>query len=305
MAGAVDLAAVKARADAVARAAAQPAEPIAGGVVDVTDATFQAEVIDRSMQVPVLIDLWATWCGPCRQLSPVLERLAGAAGGSWVLAKIDVDANPAIAQALRVQSIPTVYAAIGGQLVPGFQGALPEPQVREFVDAVLAAAAQAGLSGPVGAPADPDGMDGAAPEGAEPPGDPRFNAAEQAIADGDFALAAERYQAILDAEPANAEAVAALGQVRLLARVDGLEAGAVARADAAPDEVEAQLAAADYEFAGGAVDAALRRLVGAVQRMAGDGREAARARLVEYFDLLGPEDPRVGPARRELARALF
>src|SRR6201996_1748313 len=184
-------------------------------VIDVTEETFQAEVLDRSFQVPVLLDLWAEWCEPCKQLSPTLERLATAAGGSWVLAKIDVDANPRISQALQVQSIPTVFAVLGGQLVPGFQGALPEAQVREFVNAVLQAGSQAGLSGPPPAP----GADEAdAP--AEEPSDPRFDAAEQALGEGDYALAAQRYQAILDAEPASTEAGLALRQVRLLERID-------------------------------------------------------------------------------------
>ena len=184
MAGAVDLAAVKARSEAAARAAEAPPPQPGASVVDVTEATFQAEVIDRSFQVPVLIDLWADWCQPCKQLSPVLEKLAAEGNGAWVLAEIDVDANPRISQALQVQSIPTVFAVIGGQLAPGFQGALPEPQVREFVAAVLEAAQQAGLTG---APAAPEG---AAMEGAlepEPAGDPRFVAAEEALEGGDYA----------------------------------------------------------------------------------------------------------------------
>src|SRR6476620_2323611 len=123
MAGAIDLAAVKARSEAAARAADAPA-PVAGQfVVDVTEATFQAEVLDRSFQVPVLIDLWADWCQPCKQLSPVLERLAEAGGGAWVLAKVDVDANPRIRQAFGVQSVPTVVAVVAGQPVDGFSGA--------------------------------------------------------------------------------------------------------------------------------------------------------------------------------------
>jgi len=295
LAGAVDLAAIKARSDAAARAADAPA---AGEhVVEVTEATFQAEVIDRSFQVPVLIDLWADWCEPCKQLSPILEKLANEAAGSWVLAKIDTEANPRIAQALQVQSIPAVYAVIGGQLVPGFQGALPEPQVREFIGAVLSAAQQANLSGaaPGDAPATPD----------EAPADPRFDAAEQALQDGDFAVAAQRYQAILDAEPANTEAALALRQVALLQRVEKLDASAVARADAAPDDIEAQLAAADYALASNDADAAFRRLLAAFRRTSADERDAVRDRLVEYFDILGPDDPRVGPARRELANALF
>jgi putative thioredoxin len=141
MSGAVDLAAIKARAEAAGR---QPAGAPAGGtsggsdhVVDVTEATFQAEVLERSLQVPVVVDLWAEWCGPCKQLSPVLERLAAAGAGAWVLAKVDIDANQRIAQAFGVQSIPMVVAVVGGQPVDAFNGALPEPQVREWISSLL------------------------------------------------------------------------------------------------------------------------------------------------------------------------
>jgi putative thioredoxin len=301
MSGAVDLAAVKARSEAAARAAEAPAPSPGSYVVDVTEATFQSEVLDRSFQVPVLIDLWADWCQPCKQLSPILERLANAAGGAWVLAKVDVDANPRISQALQVQSIPSIFAVIGGQLIPGFQGALPEPQVREFVDAVLAAAHEAGLPGADSAPE----RDQAVPEAPQPPEDPRFAAAEDALEAGDYALAAERYQVILDQEPANQQAALALGQVRLLERLESVDRTAGQRADAAPGDVDAQLAAADLAFAENDVDGALRRLLGAVGRLAGDDRERVRTRLLEFFDLLGPDDPRVPAARRELARALF
>src|SRR3954452_8786021 len=139
MAGAVDLAAVKARSDAAARAqtapapsAAVPAGAPGSAVVDVTEATFQAEVLDGSFQVPFVLALWAEWCGPCKQLPPVLERLATEGGGSWVLAKVDVDANPVLAQGLRVQGIPAVKAVWQGQLVAEFSGAIPEEQAWEF-----------------------------------------------------------------------------------------------------------------------------------------------------------------------------
>jgi putative thioredoxin len=298
MSGAVDLAAVKARSEAAARAADNATPAPGGSVVEVTEATFQAEVIDRSFQVPVLIDLWADWCQPCKQLSPILERLAAEAGGTWILAKIDVDANPRISQALQVQSIPTVFAAIGGQLVPGFQGALPEPQVREFVGALVKAASQAGLSGAVA-----DATDEAT--AAEVPVDPRFSEAEAALEAGQFDLAAKRYQAILDAEPANTEAALALRQVRLLDRLQDIDPKLVARAETAPDDVPAQLAAADYALSRSDVDGALGRLLGLVRRVSGEDRDAVRERLIEYFDLLGPDDPRVAPARRALANALF
>jgi putative thioredoxin len=294
LSGAVDLAAVKARSEAAARAADAPVPTTGEYVIDVTEATFQAAVIDRSFQVPVLMDLWADWCQPCKQLSPILERLANEAAGQWVLAKVDTEANPRIAQALQVQSIPTVYAVIGGQLVPGFQGALPEPQVREFVAAVLQAAEQANLTGP-----------GGATPPAEVPDDPRFDAAEQALAQGDYDTAAKNYQSILDAEPGNIDAAVALRQIALLQRVDKLDPTSVAKADANPDDVGGQLAAADYALSAGDVDGAFARLLATLRRVRGDERDTVRDRLVEYFEILGPDDPRVAPARRALASALF
>ncbi len=298
MGGAIDLAAVKARSEAAARAAEAPPPPAGAWVVDVSEETFQAEVLDRSFQVPVLIDLWADWCQPCKQLSPVLEKLANESEGRWVLAKIDVDANPRISQALKVQSIPSVFAVLGGQLVPGFQGALPEAQVREFIVAVLQAGQEAGLTG--AAP-----VAEAEPAAADEPSDPRFVAAEDALQDGDYATAAARYQEILDAEPANAEALLALRQVRLLERIDAIDPAVVARAATEPDNVEAQLAAADDELGGNQIDAAFQRLLALVRRTSGDERDQVRDRLLEYFELIGSDDPHVPPARKALTNALF
>jgi putative thioredoxin len=299
MSGAVDLGAIKARSDAAARAATQPPRPVDSTVIDVSEESFQAEVIDRSFQVPVLIDLWADWCQPCKQLSPILEKLAAESAGTWLLAKIDVDANPRISQALQVQSIPTVFAVIGGQLVPGFQGALPEPQVREFVAAVLQAGQEAGLTGAV-----PVSDEEATTEPVEV-ADPRLVAAEAALDEGDFAGAAAQYEAILASEPANADAGLALRQVRLLERTATADASVVTTADAKPDDVAAALAAADYELMGQELDAAFARLLGLLRRTSGDERNAVRDRLVEYFELIGPDDPRVTRARRDLTNALF
>ena len=301
MAGAVDLAAVKARSEAAARAAEAPPPSASALVIDATEASFQTDVLDRSFQVPVLLDLWAEWCEPCKQLSPVLEKLAREADGAWILAKIDVDSNQRLAQALQVQSIPSVFAVIGGQLVPGFQGALPESQLREFIGAVLQAGQEAGLTGAVPVAAEAE-KESAVPE---PPADPRFTAAEDAIEAGDYAQAAAAYEAILASEPANLDAKLALLQVHLLQRIEHLDPTVIARADAATGDVTLALDAADLTLAGGDVEGALRRLLATLRTTSGDDRDLVRGRLVEYFDLLGPDDPRVPGARRDLATALF
>ena len=315
MAGAVDLSGLRARAEArpAAGAPAAPpgpgpdgggagAAPPAGAVVDVTEATFQAEVVERSMDVPVVVDLWAEWCQPCKQLSPVLEKLAAEGGGAWVLAKVDVDAAPQISQLFEVQSIPTVVVVAGGQPVTSFSGAQPEPQLRNWIAQLLdalrermpgiAAAEAAAAGAPVDAPA-------------ELPEDPRFTAAEDALDRGDYAAAASAYEAILAAEPANAEAAAALAQVRFVARAEQTDPSAIARADAAPDDLDAQLAASDAEVAGNRVEAAFDRLVRTAGRTGGEERDRVREHLVGLFELFAPDDPRVTAARRALARVLF
>src|SRR6202167_1723249 len=149
--GAVDLGARQAGAQR-RQQTAQPDGSGASGdgvVIEVTEQTFNTDVVERSRTTPVIIDLWADWCGPCKQLSPVLEKLATEADGRWVLAKVDVDAEPRLGQAVQIQSIPTVVAVIGGQPVPLFQGAVPEAQVREVIDEVLKVATANGVDGRV------------------------------------------------------------------------------------------------------------------------------------------------------------
>src|SRR5580704_5488495 len=158
--GAVDLGARQAAAQRRQQAAQSPSQPgspgpssPAGGglVIDVNEETFNTDVVERSRTTPVIMDLWAELCGPCKQLSPVLEKLAAEAGGQWILAKVDVDANPQLSAALQVQSIPMVVAVLGGQLVDGFLGAMPEAQVRQWIDQVLAVAEKMGMPVPGGA----------------------------------------------------------------------------------------------------------------------------------------------------------
>jgi putative thioredoxin len=305
MSGAIDLSALKARAESTPRRDAPGVPPASGEgswILDVTEKSFQADVVDRSMQVPVLVDLWASWCGPCKQLSPLLERLAKAGGGAWILAKVDVDANPRIAQLFAVQSIPTVIAIAAGQPVDAFAGAQPEPQLKQWISALLDAlrdrlpgirAAEQGATGEVAGQSELE------------PEDPRFTAAQAALEAGEFDRAESAYQQILSVEPANEQAKLGLAQVRFLVRAESVDPSAVAKADAAPEDVQAQIDAADAEMAAGTPEQAFERLVAAVQRLSGEDCNRARARLVELFELFPADDPRVTSARRALARALF
>jgi putative thioredoxin len=297
--GAVDLAALAAQRAAEERAQARAlerdtsSEGTAPVIIDVTEQTFQVDVVEASMIVPVVLDFWATWCQPCTQLSPILERFAENDAGAWILARIDVDAAQQLATAAQVQSIPTVHVVWQGQLVPGFTGALPEAQVREFLDQVI------GLTGPSAA-----GGPGA--DIADPVADPHLDAAADALEAGDFDAAEAAYRALLDARPGDPDGRAGLATVALLRRTEGLvPTAALDQAAARPDDATAQLAAADLQFAAGGIDEAFDRLVAAVRRTSGSDRDALRARLVELFDLLPPDDPRLARARSALASALF
>jgi putative thioredoxin len=246
-------------------------------VVDVTEATFETEVLARSHQVPVVVDFWAAWCGPCRVLGPLLERLADADDGAWQLAKVDVDSNPRLASAFRVQGIPAVHAFRDGRHVAEFVGALPEDQVRAWL-------AQLG----------PSKADLAVDEGAR---------AEER---GDLAAAAEAYRQALREEPGHAEARSALERVELELRVSTLDEPSLrARVAADPSDVDAATGLADLEAARGRLEPAFDLLLDSVRRSAGDARDVARTHLLRLLATLPADDPRAMAARRSLSLALF
>lgn len=288
MYGAVDLSALK-----------EPAAPSSAGqpgsfVQDVTDATFTA-VMETSKSVPVVIDLWAEWCQPCKTLGPILEKLAAEYAGRFLLAKVDVDANPQIAQAFQVQSIPMVVGLVGAQPVPLFQGAYPEAQIRQVLDQLLQVAAQNGVTGTLSAaPAEA--------EPAEPELPPLHAEGLAALERGDFQAAEDAYRAAIKENPGDTEAASALKQVELWRRLEGKDPVELVKA-AVDGDLESQLAAADAEFASMMLDKAFARLLGIV-RAGGEDREPARARLIEFFDMIGSH-PEVTKARRELASALY
>lgn len=307
MAGAVDLSALKARSEAANRPQS-PGGGAAGGqaspwVVEATEQGFQNDVLEKSLEIPVVIELWASRYPREEQLSAELERLAANGGGAWVLARVDIDASPRIAQAFGVQQVPMVVVVVGGQPVDAVNGAMPDAQAAQWVTSLLDALRE---RMPAIAEGEARATTGDEPEEpAEEPEDPRFTAAEDALEQGDYAAAEAAYEAILNVEPANEQATAALAQVRFLARAEQADPSAVARADAAPDDVDAQLAAADAQVAGDQVEAAFERLVATVARTGGEDRDRAREHLVGLFELFPADDPRVSTARRALARALF
>jgi putative thioredoxin len=261
-------------------------------VLDVSEATFNDDVVEQSKRVPVVIDFWAGWCGPCKQLSPILEKLAAEGNGSWVLAKIDVDANPMLAQAAQVQGIPAVKAVVNGQIVGEFTGAMPEAQVRGWITELLAMAGSA----PGAAPAEDDAEE-------TPALAPELTAAQEALRRGDIAAAQSAYEAYLSSHPADATAKQGLALTRLLLRAESYDVDALSGAPSG--DLDVALAQADLALLDGRPDEAFAGLTAVVRDSSGDERDRARDHLVGLFEVLPADDPRLAAARRALANALF
>ncbi len=278
--------------------------------------TFATDVLDASIEVPVLVDFWAPWCGPCKQLTPLLEKLVNAANGTLRLVKVNIDENPEIAKQLRIQSIPTVYAFKNGQPVDGFQGALPESQLKQFIERLV---------GPVG----------------PSPVEDMLAVAKAALEAGDLSTAAQGFARVLQDAPGDPAAIAGLARCYLatadVKRAEETLALTPPEARTAPEivsalamlslaketgtvgdpaELETRLKAnpkdhqARYDLAmallgRGDRERAVDELLDIVRRERGWNEEAARKKLVTLFEAFGPEDPLTGSARRRLSSLLF
>ena len=288
MAGAVDLSALKQPPPSREGAAAAP------GGVEVTEANFEAEVLVRSSQVPVVVLLWSPRSEASAQLGDALAQLADADGGKWSLATVNVDAVPRVAQMFGVQAVPTVVALAAGQPLSSFQGPQPPEQLRKWVDSLLnATAGKLGDAGDVGDAEEPEHVD------------PELAQARAHLDAGDFDAALTAYQALLDANPNDAEAKGAVRQIGFLQRATAHRPDAVAAADAAPDDIDAAFAAADVDVLQQNAAGAFDRLIALIKRTADDERTKVRTRLIELFDLFDPADPEVIAGRRKLANALY
>ncbi len=300
-----------------------PSEPLIGGaaatpVKDVTTATFMTEVVDGSFDAPIIVDFWAPWCGPCRQLGPLLEKTVRATNGAVRMVKLNIDENPEIAQQMRIQSIPAVYAFRDGRPIDGFVGALPESQVKQFVQRV---------GGGKGAPS---------------PVEEAMAMAKEALQQGDHGSAGAVFSQILQREPGNVEAQAGLARAliaggdlskarQLLDRVSKEDAGdaeiAAARAAldlaeqaktamasagklrarlaANPDDHEARMELATALFGTGEREAAIDELLDLYKRDREWNEQAARKQLVKFFEVMGGTDPLTLSARRRLSALMF
>jgi putative thioredoxin len=295
LAGAVDLSVLKQRAQqsASAAGASGPSTSAGPGTTEVTEANFEAEVLIRSDEVPVVVALWSPRSEACVQLVDTLAGLAAEDDGTWSLATVNVDVAPRVAQIFGVEAVPTVVALAAGQPLSSFQGVQPPDQLRRWLDQLLSATAGK-LKGATGSEDEDDEE-----------ADPELAQARQQLEAGDFEAAKQSYQALLDTNPDSVEAKAAIRQINFLTRATAQRPDAVAVADAAPGDIEAAFAAADVQVLNQDVTAAFERLIALVRSTSGDQRTEVRTRLIELFELFDPADPEVVVGRRNLASALY
>lgn len=235
--------------------------------IDVTDATFGTDVVERSRTVPVVVDLWAEWCGPCRTLGPILDKVVDETEGKVVLAKVDVDTNPQVSQAFQVQGIPAVYALKDGKVVDGFVGAQPEAVVREFVGRLLPTEAE--------------------------------DAMAELLAQGDEASLRQ----VLEAEPGHPEAVVRLAELLVGRGDDDAKAEALALLERVPESADTRRVAALARVGAAGGDEVTAELDALLDRVKED--DEARQRYVDLLELLGPDDPRTAAYRKSLTSRLF
>lgn len=314
--GAVDLSGLSQKAPAAAAPAtaaahaaptqaAPAAAPAAGGsapgstpaFVDVTEANVQA-VVSESMSLPILLHFTSASSPQCQQLATTLKKLVIESGGKFVLATVDVTAEPRLPQIFGVQSAPTVIAVLKGNPIPLFQGNQPAEQLKSVLDELALAAEKNGMTGRADV--------GTAEVPAEPEIPPLHAAAEEALMANDLDAAEAAYTKAIAEQPQDDEAVKGLARVHLLQRIGQADAQGVREAVAAdPKNVDANLDVADLDIVGGHIGDAFDRLIQLVKTTFGDDRDRIRVRLVEYFTIIGDEDERVPAARRALASALF
>ena len=281
-------------------------EATKGWVTEATDATFETAVVDRSFERPVVVDFWASWCGPCRTLGPLLEELAGKSAGAFILAKVNVDENQAVAQAFAIQGIPAVKAIRNGKLVDEFTGVLPEPEVRAFIARLLPTEADE-LARRAAVAATPDEAERLFHEALS--SDVNHPAARLGLAhivlDRDREQGMAELEKVLPGTPERQEADRLAASIRMADEGGAAEADLAARVESNPADLDARLNLGRALAASGRYQPSLEHLLEVVRRDRRYEDDAARKAMLDVFELLGAEDPLTDRFRSELGRLLF